>query len=222
METDTSMEKSMMSMMMVIMMAGVMTALLQRPAEAAPPVEPEPPAEPEPPPEAVAPEVIKYFLRASPATTSIAYSGWMSISCPYVPPPEGTVWNIAAYGPSFQVGVIIRNNDSVAHTYKPVISNYHWTSEVTNDYVTDLLVMGVGEPAVVPPAPTGRPYSNYEYEPIDKIIPAEGAVLQPGETGFIYTEAYYQSRRFNTVSMLITCDGVEFGPYTIISGWYSY
>jgi hypothetical protein len=180
-----------------------------------------PPGE-ELPPNASALEVLKYFVRPLPHSASEAFSGWMGISCPYVPPAEGTFWNIAVYGANLQVGVVIRNNDSVPHTYKPTVTNYHWTSEATNDFVTDVLVIGDGEPEAVPPAPTGMPFANYEYEPIDKIIPLEGAVLQPGEVGFFYTEAYSQSRRYNTVSMMVDIDGTSFGPYILISGWYSY
>lgn len=175
-----------------------------------------------PPPEPIEPEVLKYFIRPSPPAVSIAYSGWMGISCPYISPPEGTVWNTAVYGASLQIGVVIRNNDSIPRNYKAVIYNYHWTSELTNDYITEYMVMGIGEPLAIPPAPTGMPFSNYEYEPIDKLIPAAGAILQLGEKGFIYTGVFSQSRRFNTVFLEITCDGVVFGPYIIFSGWYSY
>lgn len=175
-----------------------------------------------PGPEPVEPDLIKYFLRQSPPTVSPAYSGWMSISCPYLPPPEGTIWNTAVYGANLQAGVVIRNNDTLPRNVKAVIYNYHWTSEVTNDYVTDYPAMGVGEPELFAPAPTGMPYANYEYEPIDKIIPAAGVILQPGELGFAYTGVFGQSRRFNTVFLEITCDGVVFGPYIIFSGWFSY
>lgn len=180
------------------------------------------PPEEEPPPSALALEVLRYFVRQSPPTVSEAFSGWTSITCPYVPPPEGTVWGIAVYGASLQVGVLIRNGDSVSHTYKPTVTNFHWTSEVTNDYVTDVLVIGEGEPEVVPPAPTGMPFANYQYESIDKMIPLGGVVLQPGEIGFFYTEAYSQSRRFNTVSVVVKVDETDFYPYTFLDGWYSY
>ncbi|GAH61082.1 unnamed protein product, partial [marine sediment metagenome] len=136
-------------------------------------------------------EIVKAYIRKAYPSVSEAYSGWISFT------PGGEL-NLALFGGRIQVGVMIRNPTNTPLRYTPTIYNYHWTGA---GYVTDYYTLPGVEPVRHPPAPTGMPYSSYEYE-CDKLLLPSGE-LAPGQTGFVYTELFYQSRKWNNVYIQI-------------------
>lgn len=156
-------------------------------------------------------EVVKAYIREDYPTVSEAYSGWTSFT-------PGSELNLALFGSRIQVGVMLRNPTSAPLRYIPTIYNYHWIEP--NNYTTDYYALPGVEPVRHPPAPTGMPYSSYQYE-CDKLLLPTGE-LAPGQTGFVYTELFYQSRRWNNIYLQIMSNAYDFGKVKLYSGWYSY
>jgi len=157
-------------------------------------------------------EIVKAYIRRGSPEVSEAYSGWISLY------QIGGEQNLAQYGTPIQAGVLLRNPLDIPLQIIPVIYNYHWIEP--NNYITDYLTVPTVEPVRFPPAPTGLPYSGYEYE-CNMFLPA-GGTLPPGKTGFIYTELYYQSRRWNYIYLELKCNGYDLGRTLLYWGWYSY
>lgn len=156
-------------------------------------------------------EIVKAYIRAANPSVSEAYSGWMGLS-------PGSELGLGTLGSRVQAGALLRNPTDAPLRYTPVIYNYHWIEP--NNYTTDYLVLPEVEPEQFPPAPTGMPYSNYEYEADKLLLP--GGELAPGETGFVYSELYYQDRRWNYVYLEMQSEGYDLGSGLLYSGWYSY
>ncbi len=162
-------------------------------------------------------EIVKAYIRMAYPSVSEAYSGWISFT------PGGEL-NLALFGGRIQVGVLLRNPTSVPLRYTPTIYNYHWIEP--NNYTTDYYALPSVEPVKFtgPPGqgnpPTGLPYSSYQYE-CDKFLPP-GGELAPGQTGFVYTELFYQSRRWNNVYIQLMSNAYDLGGALSYSGWYSY
>lgn len=162
-------------------------------------------------------EIARAYIRMAYPSVSEAYSGWISFT-------PGSELNLALFGNPIQVGVLLRNPTNAPLRYTPTIYNYHWIEP--NNYTTDYLTLPTVEPVKFtgPPGqgnpPTGLPYSGYQYE-CDKFLPP-GGELAPGQTGFVYTELFYQSRRWNNVYIRITSNGYDLGTVLLYSGWYSY
>jgi len=157
-------------------------------------------------------EIAKAYIRQASPSVSEAYSGWIGIS------PVGSELNLALFGGCIQVGVLLRNPTQAPLRYTLTIYNYHWIEP--NNYTTDYLTLPGVEPIAFPPAPTGLPYSGYQYE-CDMFLPP-GGELPPGKTGFVYTALFYQSRRWNNLYIEIMSEGYNLGKTLLCSGWYSY
>lgn len=163
-------------------------------------------------------EIVKAYIRMAYPSVSEAYSGWIRIS------PVGSELNLGLFGSRVQAGVMLRNPTSAPLRYTPTIYNYHWIEP--NNYTTDYLILPTVEPVKFtgPPGqgnpPTGMPYSSYEYE-CDKLLLPSGE-LAPGQTGFVYTTLYYQSRRWNNVYLQLMGNDYDLGRTLLYSGWYSY
>ena len=163
-------------------------------------------------------EILKAYIRMEYPSVSEAYSGWIQIT------PVGSELNMALFGAMAQAGVLLRNPTQSPLKYTCTIYNHHWIEP--NNYTTDYLTLPSVEPVkFTGPAgqgnpPTGLPYSGYQYE-CDMFLPP-GGELPPGKTGFVYTDLYYQSRRWNNVYIQITCYGKDLGTVLLCSGWYSY
>ena len=159
-------------------------------------------------------EVLKGYIRTENPGVSEAFSGWTSY--PYV--AGGQELNLALFGARVQLGVLLRNPTDSPIRYTPVIYVRHWIEP--NNYTNLYPAMGIVEPERFSPAPTGMPYSNYEYE-ADKLL-ISGGELGPGETGFAYTELYQQGRRWNYVYLHLESEGYDLGTHLMHWGWYSY
>lgn len=154
-------------------------------------------------------EIVRAYIRMQYPSVSEAYSGWISLTL-------GSELNLALFGSRVQAGVLLRNPTNAPLRYTPTIYNYHWVAS----YVTDYLTLPSWEPVRFPPAPTGLPYSSYQYE-CDMFLPP-GGILPPGKTGFVYTSLYPQSRRWNNVYIEIKSNDYDLGKTLLYSGWYSY
>lgn len=155
-------------------------------------------------------EIVRAYLREDYPSVSEAYSGWISLSV-------GGEINLGLFGSRIQAGVMLRNPTDAPLRYTSTIHNHHWTPE---GYVDVYCVLPGVEPVRFLPAPTGMPYSSYEYE-CDKLLPPSGE-LAPGQTGFVYTQLYYQGRRWNYIYIQIMSNGYDLGTTKLYSGWYSY
>jgi len=161
-------------------------------------------------------EVVKAYIRGSQPSVSEAYSGWISMS-------PGSEFDSGQVGNRVQAGVLLRNPTGFPLKLTPAMYNYHWVELPPPEYqayVTDYLVLPEVEPVRFPPAPTGMPYSSYQYEADKLLLP--GGELAPGETGFVYSELYYQGRRWNYVYLELKSNNYDLGRILLYSGWYSY
>lgn len=152
----------------------------------------------------------KAYLREDSPKVSEAYSGWIGLTV-------GSELNLGLFGGRIQAGALVKNESSIPVVLDFEAWNHHWTPD---GYVTNTLVLPLFEPQRFPPAPTGLPYSSYQYE-ADKFCPP-GTTLAPGETGFVYTALYSQGRRWNYINLKIYANGQEMDTVRLYYGWYSY
>ena len=155
-------------------------------------------------------EIVRAYIRKADPSVSEAYSGWTSLS-------PGAELGLGGHSRA-QAGALVHNPTNFPLKLTATMYHRYWIEP--NNYTGYYLVLPGVEPQRFSPAPTGMPYSNYEYE-ADKLLGPDG-VLAPGETGFVYSELYDQGRRWNYIYLELKSNGYDLGRILLYSGWYSY
>lgn len=154
------------------------------------------------------------FFRNPKKATSIYYSGWTHVTL------NTHDVDLTQIGRYLQAGFIWQNNSGIEVTVEPVVWHKWWRKVDGQEYVTDPpFTLPTQEPAIIPPAPTGLPYSSGAYE-CDKYTPP-GSKLEPGKKGFIYTPVFTVSARWNYIYINLVVNGVSKGVWHI-GGWGGY
>ncbi|GAI09747.1 unnamed protein product, partial [marine sediment metagenome] len=158
--------------------------------------------------------VTRAYLREDSPSVSEAYSGWLSMT-------PGSELNLGLFGRYIQAGALVVNRSSIPVVLDFEAWNHHWIPEeerINGSYTDVPLVLPQFKPQRFSPAPTGMPYSSYQYE-ADKFCPP-GTTLNPGETGFVYTELYREGSRWNYINLKIYANEQEIGTVRLYYGWY--
>ena len=153
--------------------------------------------------------VVNGYVRQENPSTSEMYSGWIGIST------LGSEISLLAVGSRIQAGAVVQNLSPYAVTMDYTARNHHWIEP--NNYTDQALELPLVEPVAYSPCMTGLPFSGGVFE-VEKFAPP-GVVLEPNESGFVYTSLVTRSRRWNYYYLGLLANGYDIGETLLFVGW---